>query len=599
MADPSTYRPRPLPFHPLYHPPCPFRYPSCSPCLYHPAECPLPCPRVADPSSYRPRPARSRRPGGLPVPRQDGRVIYVGKAKSLRPRLSSYFQDIHALHPRTATMVRTGASVEWTVVATEVEALQLEYSWIKEFDPRFNVKYRDDKSYPFLAVTARRGVPAAAGDARREAQGRPLLRAVRPRLGDPRDPRPAAAGLPGAHLLAPACSSAPARSAGPACSATSTSARRRASAGSTPRSTGRSSRTSATSWPARPTRSCERLEREMQRGVRRARLRAGGPAARRPRRARRALEKQAVVLADGTDADVVALAEDQLEAAVQVFHVRGGRVRGQRGWVVEKVEDVTPADLVEHLLQQVYGERGRAATTGPARGAGARRCRADAEALADWLSRPARQPGRPPGAAARRQAGADGDRRAATPSRRWPCTSWRGPATSPRAARRCRRSRTRSGCDEAPLRIECFDVSTSRAPTRGVDGRLRGRPGPQERVPPVHRHAGDATGRRTTSRAIHEVLTRRFRRYLDERDEIAEVELTGDRADGRCPAASTPRPAGRASSPTRRTWSSSTAARRRSTPPRAALDELGIDDVAVCGLAKRLEEVWLPARSTR
>ena len=82
-----------------------------------------------------------------------GRVIYVGKAKSLRPRLSSYFQDVGALHPRTARMVRTATSVEWTVVANEVEALQLEYSWIKEYDPRFNIRYRDDKSYPFLAVT--------------------------------------------------------------------------------------------------------------------------------------------------------------------------------------------------------------------------------------------------------------------------------------------------------------------------------------------------------------------------------------------------------------------------------------------------------------
>lgn len=80
-------------------------------------------------------------------------MIYVGKAKNLRARLSSYFQDIGNLHPRTATMVTTATSVEWTVVGTEVEALQLEYSWIKEFDPRFNVKYRDDKSYPWLAVT--------------------------------------------------------------------------------------------------------------------------------------------------------------------------------------------------------------------------------------------------------------------------------------------------------------------------------------------------------------------------------------------------------------------------------------------------------------
>src|SRR6185369_6939803 len=82
-----------------------------------------------------------------------GRVIYVGKAKSLRQRLNSYFADVTALHPRTRQMVTTAASVEWTVVQTEVEALQLEYTWIKEFEPRFNVRYRDDKSYPSLAVT--------------------------------------------------------------------------------------------------------------------------------------------------------------------------------------------------------------------------------------------------------------------------------------------------------------------------------------------------------------------------------------------------------------------------------------------------------------
>ena len=109
---------------------------------------------MATPASYRPAPGEIPvDPGVYRFRDAHGRVIYVGKAKSLRPRLSSYFQDVAALHPRTARMVRTGASVEWTVVANEVEALQLEYSWIKEFDPRFNIRYRDDKSYPFLAVT--------------------------------------------------------------------------------------------------------------------------------------------------------------------------------------------------------------------------------------------------------------------------------------------------------------------------------------------------------------------------------------------------------------------------------------------------------------
>ncbi|GAA3107970.1 hypothetical protein GCM10020254_62330 [Streptomyces goshikiensis] len=115
---------------------------------------------MADPSSYRPKPGQiPDSPGVYRFRDEHRRVIYVGKAKSLRQRLANYFQDVASLHPRTATMVTTAASVEWTVVSTEVEALQLEYSWIKEYDPRFNVKYRDDKSYPSLAVTMNEQYP--------------------------------------------------------------------------------------------------------------------------------------------------------------------------------------------------------------------------------------------------------------------------------------------------------------------------------------------------------------------------------------------------------------------------------------------------------
>ncbi|MGB7964161.1 MAG: GIY-YIG nuclease family protein, partial [Propionicimonas sp.] len=109
---------------------------------------------MTDPQSYRPAPGSiPTQPGVYRFSDAEGRVIYVGKAKSLRQRLTSYFADPAALHFRTQTMVRTAAKVEWTVVRNELEALQLEYTWIKEFDPRFNVKYRDDKSYPWVAIT--------------------------------------------------------------------------------------------------------------------------------------------------------------------------------------------------------------------------------------------------------------------------------------------------------------------------------------------------------------------------------------------------------------------------------------------------------------
>src|SRR5256886_17554517 len=115
---------------------------------------------MPDPATYRPAPGSIPvEPGVYRFRDPHGRVIYVGKAKSLRSRLTSYFADIYSLAPRTRQMVMTAGSVEWTVVNTEVEALQLEYNWIKEFDPRFNIRYRDDKSYPSLAVTLNEEYP--------------------------------------------------------------------------------------------------------------------------------------------------------------------------------------------------------------------------------------------------------------------------------------------------------------------------------------------------------------------------------------------------------------------------------------------------------
>src|SRR5690625_878201 len=122
---------------------------------------------MADPATYRPKPGEiPTDPGVYRFFDEHGRVVYVGKAKSLRARLSSYFQDVAGLHPRTQHMVTTAARVEWTVVANEVEALTLEYSWIKEFKPRFNVQYRDDKSYPYQIgrASCRERVSMSAGD---------------------------------------------------------------------------------------------------------------------------------------------------------------------------------------------------------------------------------------------------------------------------------------------------------------------------------------------------------------------------------------------------------------------------------------------------
>ncbi|HEV2242785.1 MAG TPA: excinuclease ABC subunit UvrC, partial [Streptosporangiaceae bacterium] len=311
---------------------------------------------MADPASYRPAPGSiPESPGVYRFRDERGRVIYVGKAKSLRSRLNSYFADFVGLHPRTQSMLRSAGSVDWTVVATEVEALQLEYNWIKEFDPRFNVRYRDDKSYPYLAVTMdeeyprvmvmrgakRRGVryfgPYSHAWAIRDTVDT-LLRVFPVRT----------------------CSAGVFKRAGQIGRPCLLGYIGKCSAPCVGRIDAEQHRCLAEEFcdfmAGQTGKFTRRLESEMRRAADAeeyelaARLRDDIQAL------RRALEKQAVVLGDGTDCDVIALAEDQLEAAVQVFYVRGGRVRGQRGWVVDKVEEIGPGELVEQFLGQVYGE---------------------------------------------------------------------------------------------------------------------------------------------------------------------------------------------------------------------------------------------------
>src|SRR5215210_6187829 len=312
---------------------------------------------MADPSTYRPAVGSiPESPGVYRFRDPSGRVIYVGKAKSLRQRLNSYFADVAGLHPRTRQMVTSAAAVEWTVVTTEVEALQLEYSWIKEFDPRFNVRYRDDKSYPSLAVTLNEEFP------RLQVMRGPKKKGVR-YFG------------PYAHAWAiretldlllrvfPArtCSSGVFKRAGQVGQPCLLGYIGKCAAPCVGRVDAEAHRQIVDDFcdfmAGQTGPYLRRLEKEMQVAAanqeyeRAARLRDDIKAL------ERAVEKQAVVLSDGTDADVVAFAEDPLEAAVQVFYVRGGRVRGQRGWVVDKVEDVSTGDLVEDFLQQVYGDQ--------------------------------------------------------------------------------------------------------------------------------------------------------------------------------------------------------------------------------------------------
>ncbi len=315
-----------------------------------------------------------------------GRVIYVGKARSLRQRVNSYFADSWGMHARTQQMVATAAAVDWVTVKTEVEALQLEYAWIKEYDPRFNIRYRDDKSYPYLAVTLdeeyprlmvmrgakRKGVryfgPYSHAWAIRETLD--LLLRVFPA-------RTCSAGVFKRHrqIGRPCLLGDIGKCSAPCVGRVDAAEHRRIVEDFCDFMAGKTDR-------------MERyLEREMRGAAgdlefeRAARLRDDLAAL------RRAMEKQTVVFGDGTDADVVAFAEDELEAAVQVFHVRGGRMRGQRGWVVEKTEELSTGDLVHHFVSQVYGGASEVESAADLpREVLVPALPADADALAEWLS---------------------------------------------------------------------------------------------------------------------------------------------------------------------------------------------------------------------
>ena len=548
-----------------------------------------------DPSLYRPAPRSvPDQPGVYRFLDADGRVIYVGKAKSLRSRLGQYFQDPEGLHARTRSMVWAAASVAWTVVATEVEALQLEYAWIKEFDPRFNVKYRDDKSYPYLAVsvgeefpraqvmrgTKRKGVryfgPYSHAWAIRETLDQ-LLRVFPIR----------------------SCSAGVFKRAGQMGRPCLLGYIDKCTAPCVGRISADDHRVLVDDLCAflagDTARFVKLLQSEMKEAAdtqeyeRAARLRDDIKAL------ERALERNTIVLPDGTDADVVAMVEDELEAAFHIFHVRGGRVRGQRGMVSEKVDDVEGPELMEQFLTYLYGEVvpdsiPREVLIGVAPD--------DPATITQWL----------------------GDRRGSNVDVRRPVRGDKRSlmqtveqnAKHALALHKVRRSgdltaravaleelQEALGMAEAPLRIECFDIShlAGSDPVASMVVFEDGVPRTSD-----YRRFSVKTSGGDDAAAMAEVVGRRFRRLLDESQTTGDSDTSVD-TDTTLDAAAT---AG-----AEHTASAAPAARRpkrfayrpqlvvvdggpvQAAAAADAITDLGITDVTVVGLAKRLEEVWV------
>ncbi|WNM34394.1 excinuclease ABC subunit UvrC [Streptomyces sp. Li-HN-5-11] len=557
---------------------------------------------MADPSSYRPKPGDiPDSPGVYRFRDEHRRVIYVGKAKSLRQRLANYFQDLANLHPRTRSMVTTAASVEWTVVSTEVEALQLEYSWIKEYDPRFNVKYRDDKSYPYLAVTMNEEFPRVQVMRGHKKKG---VRYFGPYAH-------AWAIRDTVDLLlrvfpVRTCSAGVFKNAGRTGRPCLLGYIGKCSAPCVGRISAEDHRELAEDFSdfmaGRTGTYLRRLEKQMMAAAeemeyeRAARLRDDIEAL------KKAMEKNAVVLADATDADLVAVAEDELEAAVQIFHVRGGRVRGQRGWVTDKVEEITTGALVEHALQQLYGEE-----TGDAvpKEVLVPALPDPVEPVQQWLTD-------------RRGSGVSlripqrGDKRALMETVERNAQQALALHKTRRASDLTTRSRALEeiaealDLDSAPLRIECFDISHLQGDDV-VASMVVFEDGLQ-RKSEYRRFQIKGFEGQDDVRSMHEVITRRFRRYLAEKEKTGEwADGEAARADGSAGADGSPN--GFPSGPVGAFTEDDGRPKRFAYPPqlvvvdggqpqvaaaRRALDELGVDDIAVCGLAKRLEEVWLP-----
>ncbi|HET6504575.1 MAG TPA: excinuclease ABC subunit UvrC [Amycolatopsis sp.] len=544
---------------------------------------------MADPSTYRPSPGSiPDAPGVYKFRDAAKRVIYVGKAKSLRSRLNSYFADLTGLHPRTRQMVTTAAGVEWTVVGTEVEALQLEYNWIKEFDPRFNVRYRDDKSYPVLAVT---------------------LNEEFPRLHVYRGPRKKGVRYFGPYAHAWAIRETldlllrvfPARTCSTGVFRRHTQIGRpcllgyidKCSAPCVGRVSAEEHRAIVEDFcdflAGRTDAMVRRLENEMAAAAEQlefekaARLRDDIGAL------RRAMEKQAVVLGDGTDADVVAFAHDELEAAVQVFHVRGGRVRGQRGWVIDKAEAMDVAALVDQFVSQFYGEQVEQWTQSPESGSPVPRevlvpeLPADGDTLGEWLSglRGSRVQLRVP---------QRGDKRALAETVQRNAEEAFAQHKLRRAGDLTARSAALSelqeqlGLDSAPLRIECIDISHIQG--SDVVASLVVFEDGVPRKSEYRRFALREAAEEGDVAAVAEVVRRRFARYLKEHS-AAEAEEDRPGIDPE-----TGRPRKFAYPPNLLVVDG---AGPQATAAADVLGELGITDVAVVGLAKRLEEVWLPA----
>ena len=550
---------------------------------------------MAEPSSYRPAPGEiPTAPGVYRFRDADGRVIYVGKAKNLRNRLNSYFASPETLRPKTYAMVHAAASVEWTVVASEMESLQLEYTWIKEYAPRFNIAFRDDKSYPYLAVTVNDVYPRAMvtrGERRKGVRyfgPYSQVWAIRETLDALLTVFPVRTCTNGVFQRAknsgrPCLLGYIDKCSAPCVGKISAEDHRELARGLTRFMGGGAEKY------------IERLTKEMkeaaaQMDFERAAVLRDDIAA-----LTKAFERNAVVLGSTVDADLFAYVEDDLEASVQVFFVRGGRIRGQRGWIVEKVDDSTDAQLIEQLLTRVYSDI--AVSLATQKGSGAESLNSydiprsvlvpvepeNKEQLASWLSEVR-------GGPVEITVPQRGDKaelmKTVTENARQALTLHKSRRAGDLTTRSASLVELQTALElpDPLLRIECYDISHVQG-TNVVASMVVFEDGmPAKKAYRTYSITGDAA--RDDTASMYDVITRRFKRHLAQQAVRAEAPARSGEID-----ATTPEPQTFAYPPNLVLVDGG--------PPQvaaasAALSDLGITDVYVAGIAKRLEELWLP-----
>ncbi|WP_439691650.1 excinuclease ABC subunit UvrC [Curtobacterium sp. SP.BCo] len=504
-----------------------------------------------------------------------GRVLYVGKAKNLRARLSNYFAPLPTLHERTRRMVLTARSVEWTTVGSEIEALQLEYTWIKEFDPPFNVKFRDDKSYPYMAITLGDEAPRVMVTRNRKIKGAkyfgpyPKIWAVHDTIdlmikvfpirtcSDSSYKKAMQTGRP--------CFPGQIGKCGGPCSQKVTIAEHRALVDEFVRFMGSYDRRVITELRQRMGASADAMQYEQA-----AKYRDQVEAL------EAVLEKSAVVLRDSVDLDLFGVSEDELAAAVQLFSVRGGRIRGVRGWVVDKELDISTGDLVEQIVQGQY------AAEEPPREVVVPELPEDAEALQQWLSE--RRGGRGTKLSTAQRGDRAGLARTAAQNAAQALMLYKTKRSADYTTRSAALADIQDalGMTEAPLRMECYDISHLQG-TNVVASMVVFEDG-LPRKDQYRRYTIAETTDDTDS--MYQVLSRRLAR-LDEDASVPDVpDVTSDEViEG--------------SKPTKRFAYRPQllivdGGQPQVQAAKRAMDEAGVHDIALVGIAKRLEELWLP-----